>query len=383
MVRRPCTHRASQCAQACAPTWRKNFAPETDFVHDRGQAPVFRNDPSRGTTLRLWRARKSRFAKGLQRLDAARAREVLRGGKFARAVGSALALRVTLPRRPPPGLARGLPSERGTKNGKIVSVFLFGVGLAGASLCALLLWVYRHQEALIFHPDPLPQGYVYDLPEVTEITVAVDGAELSALHLRLPAAKGIVFYLHGNAGNLASWFADTSVYRHTNFDLFMLDYRGYGKSTGRIRSEEQLHCDAAAAWRRISAQYEGRRKVIVGCSLGSALAARLAVQVRPDLTVLISPYWSMTELARLHFFSWMPVRFMRYRLETFRDVARIDGPVLLMHGERDALIPVTHSVQLQALARSAQLIRIAGAAHNDVEDFAEYRRGFSERLAAL
>ncbi|HYA65272.1 MAG TPA: alpha/beta fold hydrolase, partial [Burkholderiaceae bacterium] len=187
---------------------------------------------------------------------------------------------------------------------------------------------------------------------------------------------------HGNAGNLASWFADTSLYRQANFDLFMLDYRGYGKSTGRIRSEEQLRSDAAIAWHQIAPLYQGRRKVILGRSLGSALAARLAADTHPDLTILISPYWSMTELARTHF-PMVPTVLLRYRLETFRDVARMDGPLLLVHGGRDAVIPFEHSVRLQELAHSAQLVGISSAAHNDIEDFGEARRAIAERLAKL
>lgn len=256
------------------------------------------------------------------------------------------------------------------------------VAIVIALFAALVAAIYYHQELLIFHPERLAADYVFDQPNVDELAIATDGAVLSALHLRLPDPKGIVFYLHGNAGNLASWFADTSVYRQSNFDLFMLDYRGYGKSTGRIQSEAQLRADVVAAWQRIAPLYQGRRKVIMGRSLGTALAARLAAQFRPDLTILVSAYWSMRELGRMHFPLW-PSALVRYRLETFRDVARIDGPLLLLHGGRDTLIPLAHSVRLQAVARSAQLVGIAAAAHGDVEDFAEYRRTIAEYLAKL
>ncbi len=260
-------------------------------------------------------------------------------------------------------------------------MFLAVVIVVGV-FAALIAAIYWHQELLIFHPVRLAADFVFDQPDVVELAITTDGAVLSALHLRLPQSKGIVFYLHGNASNLSEWFADTSLYRQSNFDLFMLDYRGYGKSTGRIRSEAQLRSDVALAWQRIAPQYQGRCKVIFGRSLGSALAARLAAEIRPDLTILVSAYWSMTELGRMHFPLW-PSALMRYRLETYRDVACIDGPVLLVHGGRDALIPFAHSVRLQAVARCAQLVGIAAAAHNDVEDFAEYRKAISESLAKL
>lgn len=262
------------------------------------------------------------------------------------------------------------------------NVVLIAAGIAVTALGAVAAAMYLGQEALIFDPVRLATDHIFDLPDVVETAVAVDGAVLSALHLRLPDPKGIVFYLHGNSGNLASWFADTSLYRHSNFDLFMLDYRGYGKSTGRIRSEAQLRADVAAAWRQLAPLYQRRRTVILGRSLGTPLAAGLAAQVQPNLTILVSPFWSLTELARLHF-PMAPAALVRYRLETYRDLPRIEGPVLLMHGGRDALIPFAHSMRLQAVARSAQLVEIVEAAHNDLQDFAQYRGAIAEYLARL
>jgi pimeloyl-ACP methyl ester carboxylesterase len=252
-----------------------------------------------------------------------------------------------------------------------LAVVLGGVGL-----------VYARQESLLFAPEPLAADHVFAWPQVEEVRIPVDGASLSALHLKLPDPKGVVFFLHGNAGNLASWFVNVDFYRRADFDLFMIDYRGYGKSTGSIRSEAQLRADVDAAWQLIAARYEGRRKVIYGRSLGTALAAGLAARVRPDLTVLVSPYWSMTELARLHY-PHLPVWLLRYTLSTFEDLARIDGPVLLMHGDRDPLIPIGHSERLQAVARSARLVRIEGAAHNDIQDFDQYRALLAAELAKL
>jgi uncharacterized protein len=256
-----------------------------------------------------------------------------------------------------------------------------------AGLCALLLAaVYVWQEALLFDPVPLARDYRYGLAGVDEVGVPVDGARLSALHLRLPDPQGLVFYLHGNAGNLTDWFVDPDFYRAANYDLFMIDYRSYGKSSGRIESEAQLRADVAAAWRQVAPRYRGRRRVIIGRSLGTALAAGLAASAagedRPDLTILVSAYWSMGELARLHY-PMLPVRLLRYPLETDRDIARIDGPVLLLHGDRDALIPIDSSERLQRAARSARLVTVVGAAHNDIQEFAAYRDAVAQALGAL
>ncbi len=260
------------------------------------------------------------------------------------------------------------------------------------TLLPLLAWllacaaVRLAQERLLFKPvttpaeQPLSTG-----PDVTERFVDVPGARLSVLELRSPDPKGVVFFLHGNNGNLQEWFVNTEVYRRNHMDLVMLDYRGYGKSSGRIGSEAQLHADVLAVWQTVAGRYQGKRVVVYGRSLGSALAATLAVQVQPDLTVLVSPYTSMAALAGLHY-PWVPQALLRYPLRTDAAVARLRSPLLLVHGSKDTLIPPSHSTALQALAAPTGQVRrvdIDGAGHGDVHDFAAYRELVDRTLREL
>lgn len=254
------------------------------------------------------------------------------------------------------------------------------------TVCLAAAALYVGQEFLIFAPARLPADYRFNWPDVTERSVEVDGARLSALHLQLPDPKGLVFLLHGNAGHLADWFAGHELFRDANFDLFMIDYRGYGKSSGRVRGEAQLHADVAAAWRTVAPGYRGRRRVIMGRSLGTPLAARLAASLPAgegaDLVMLASPFWSLAELAHLHY-PFVPALLLRYHFETHRDVARLDAPLVLLHGDRDTLIPISHSERLQAVARQAQLFTIHGAAHGDLQEFPEYLNAIARHLVAL
>jgi pimeloyl-ACP methyl ester carboxylesterase len=209
----------------------------------------------------------------------------------------------------------------------------------------------------------------------------VPGARLKALHLRLPRPDGVVFFLHGNGGSLANWFVNVDYYRRLNLDLFMLDYRGYGQSTGRIESQAQLQADVRAAWDAIAPTYAGKRRVIYGRSLGTGLAALLAADVQPELTVLVSPYFSMLDLAHTHY-PWVPSAVLRYPLRTDLTLPRIQGPVLLMHGERDTLIPPDHSQRLQALLPGTRLLRVPQAAHNDLQDVPFYLDSLATALKA-
>jgi uncharacterized protein len=245
---------------------------------------------------------------------------------------------------------------------------------------ALLWW---GQERLLFLPTPLAPDHRLALePGVHERTVDVPGARLHALHLKLPAPRGVVFFLHGNAGNLESWFVDLQVYRRANFDLFMLDYRGYGKSSGRIDSEAQLHADVRAAWDAVAPEYAGKKRVLLGRSLGSGLAVPLALQVQPELTVLVSPYSSMRAMAS-EAYPWVPTALLRYPLATDEAIVQLRSPLLLVHGEHDELIGAHHSEALKRLHPPARLHIVKGAGHNDLHAFGDYEATLRAALDAL
>lgn len=262
------------------------------------------------------------------------------------------------------------PGRRPRGLARVFSRVLIGGGLAWAAAVAAI-WLV--QERLLFRPVPLPADAVLSTDaDVSERFVEVPGARLSVLELRRPSPDGVVFFLHGNSGNLAQWFTDGGPYRRANLDLVMMDYRGFGKSSGRIESEEQLHADVEAVWRSVAARYEGKRVIAYGRSLGTGLAAAWATRHQPALTILVSPYLSMRDLAA-HHYPWVPGAVLRYPLRTDEAVTRLRRPLLLVHGDQDALIPLTHSEQLAARSGQARLVTIQGAAHGDIHRFDAYR----------
>lgn len=262
---------------------------------------------------------------------------------------------------------------------RLLTLLALAVSLYGLVL-ALLWW---GQEQLIFLPTRLAPEHRLALErDVHERTIDVDGARLHALHLKLPAPRGVVFFLHGNAGNLQSWFVDLDVFRRANVDVFMIDYRGYGKSSGRIESEAQLHADVRAAWDAVAPQYAAGKRVLLGRSLGSGLAATLALQVQPDLTILVSPYASMRALAA-EVYPWVPSALLRYPLATDQVVTRLRTPLLLVHGERDDIIPPHHAQALKQAQPQARLHLVKGAGHNDLQSFDDYHRVLRQALDAL
>jgi alpha-beta hydrolase superfamily lysophospholipase len=247
---------------------------------------------------------------------------------------------------------------------------------------ALVAAFYVGQEKIIFRPSVLPPSHQFTLPDVTEVSIPVDGAVLSALHFRQPNAKGLVFYLHGNGGNLATWVRNTDFYRSIGYDLFMIDYRGYGKSTGRITSEAQLHQDVMTSWQFIAPQYADKKKVIFGRSLGTALAARLSTQVQADLTVLVSPFTNLDDL-RGDLYPFLPRGLMRYPMPTDQWLPQAKSPVTILHGTADELISVEHARRLKAIAPVTELIEIETGTHNNLHHLPRYVTALSARIAKL
>lgn len=272
---------------------------------------------------------------------------------------------------------------------------LFSLGLlaaAGAVYTAAIGWLWFRQERLLFEPTPLPADHVLSTdPDVHEFTIDVPGAKLSAAQLRLPNPRGVVFFLHGNSGNLTDCLVDLDAFREVNFDVVMFDYRGYGKSSACIASEEQLRADVRFVWEYFAQQYQGKRVVVAGQSLGTALAAGLSAELTaagraPDLTLLVSPYSSMRALADEIFpwvNPWVPRQVLRYPLHTAEHAARPSGPLMLVHGDKDELIGIHHSETLCVAVPQAQLLRVEGAGHSDVHKFPSFRKALAGALGCL
>ncbi|HSV57641.1 MAG TPA: alpha/beta fold hydrolase [Variovorax sp.] len=266
---------------------------------------------------------------------------------------------------------------------------LLAVPTMGAAVyAAAVAWLWYRQEQILFEPAPLPADQpLFTDADVREFVVDVPGAQLSVAQLRRPEPRGVVFYLHGNSGNLHKWFVGLDAFRELNFDVVMMDYRGYGKSTGRIESEAQLRADVLAVWNAVAPEYVGRRIVISGQSLGTALAAGLSAQlcatgVTPDLTLLISAYSSMRALADERF-PWVPSRVLRYPLHTVDDACQVKGPVMLIHGDKDELIGLHHSEAIRKALPQCQMLCVEGAGHSDVHQFPSFREGVAAALVGL
>ena len=242
--------------------------------------------------------------------------------------------------------------------------------------------IYFHQERLLFFPDKLPAGYKYTFPyQFKEFFFNVDKkTSLNGLLCKADSSKGLVFYLHGNAGCLDSWGQIAGVYLQHHYDFFILDYRGYGKSQGKISGEEKFLNDIQIVYDSVKADYNEKNIVIIGYSIGTGPATWLASANHPKLLILQAPYFNMPDLAR-HYFKIIPSFMVRYKFRTDRYITCVKCPVIIFHGNRDEVIYTGSSYKLKKLFKSDDsLIILEGQKHNGINDNEMYQEELKHRL---
>jgi uncharacterized protein len=254
---------------------------------------------------------------------------------------------------------------------KMLRIFLIGIG-GGYLLTCLLL--YFAQERLLFHPSPLPHDFRYPFhTPFEEVFLPVDGATLAAVHFKQAGSKGVVFLLHGNGETLLNAQGRAEPFLRNGYDVFALDYRGYGKSTGTIADEASLHQDVRAAYEYLRHTYRDDQMVFYGHSLGTGLVVRLAATVTPRVLILEAPYLSLQDTVG-QIAPYLPIALLRYPLRSDQWIGAVRCPIYLFHGTSDEQIPYNSSERLQAyITAPYQLITMVGAGHNNLSTFALYQ----------
>jgi uncharacterized protein len=229
----------------------------------------------------------------------------------------------------------------------------------------LLAGVYFFQEKLLFHPEPLAQDHNFLFTNFNEVYIPVEkNVKLHGLLFKASNPRGLVFYLHGNGGTVNGWGSIAETYTGAGYDLFILDYRGYGKSSGYIDSEQQMHDDIAKAYNYMQQQYDERNIIINGYSIGTGFAAHLAQNKNIKALILEASYYSMSTLISEKA-PIVPAFINRYKIPTHEFLEQVTAPVYILHGTADQLIDYSHSVSLIKHAKPTDiLIPIDKEGHN-------------------
>lgn len=249
-----------------------------------------------------------------------------------------------------------------------------------AFICIAL---YFFQEKLIFFPEKLNKVYEFSFQQkLEEINIKADDSTIinGVLFKADTTAKGLIFYLHGNAGSIRTWGTVAKTYTDLHYDVFMPDYRGYGKSEGHISSQHQLFGDIQTVYDSLRKRYTEDRIIVLGYSIGTGPAARLASDNHPKLLILQAPYFSLTDMMR-HYYPTIPTFILKYKLETNEFLPRCKMPVVIFHGDADEVIYYESSLELKQLFNNTDtLITLHGQGHNGMTDNPDYKKDIEEIL---
>lgn len=246
-------------------------------------------------------------------------------------------------------------------------------------ICLLL---YFFQEHLIFLPGKLNKDYRFSFHQkFEELTIrSQEGKELNGLLFLADSAKGLIFYLHGNAGALDKWGSVARRYTDLHYDVFVMDYPGYGKSEGSIQSQEQLFQSVQMAYDEMKKKYSEEEIVVLGYSIGTGPAAKLASANHPGLLILQAPYYSLSDLMK-HRFPVIPAFLLKYKLETAEYLRACKMPVVVFHGDEDDIIYYGSSLKLKASMKATDtFITLNGQGHNGITDNPQYVEAITEIL---
>lgn len=256
---------------------------------------------------------------------------------------------------------------------KIILLVYVAIGLA----------LYFFQEKILFHPRKLPLDHKFNFAvPFKEINLPVNEEKiLNIIQFTVPDSicKGVVLYFHGNRNNIERYVSYAAHFTRNSYEVWMMDYPGFGKSTGPL-SEDIMYQDAARVYQMARSRFAKDSIVLYGKSLGSGVAAQLASIKDCRQLILETPYYSVVDLMGHYAFIY-PARLMsKYHFPTYKYLEKVEVPVTIFHGTADGIIPYSQSVKLKNRFPKLELIGIKDGSHNDLSEFPSFQQGLDSVL---
>ena len=255
--------------------------------------------------------------------------------------------------------------------------------ILGILILLISIFLYFFQERFLFHPEKLPNDFVfqYENQQVEEYNLELeDGAVINGLHFKSANPKGVVYYLKGNSKSIKGWGKFAVDFTLHNYDVIMIDYRGFGKSTGKL-SQESMKRDALYVYDKIKEKVKEHRIIVYGRSLGTGLATKVASMNTPKALILACPYFSMSKNVK-RYLPLVPLGLiLRYRMPTYKWMKYVKCPISIIHGTNDKVIQFKSSLRLSKLQPdTTKLYPIIGGGHKNLHNFESYHKALHEIL---
>ncbi|MCC1483927.1 alpha/beta hydrolase [Winogradskyella immobilis] len=242
--------------------------------------------------------------------------------------------------------------------------------------------LYYLQDYMLFKPEKLSKDFQFNYENQTyeEHNLETrDGATINGIRFFPKGkSKGVVLYLKGNSKSIKGWGKFAVDFTRLGYNVIMVDYRGFGKSTGR-RSQKAIKRDLQLVYNKIKEVTSEDRIVLYGRSLGSGFAAKLASINNPRMLILDAPYYSLTKVTS-RYMPFMPLSLLiKYPLPTYKWLKYVRCPIHIIHGTQDKLIPFKSSVKLsQVNPKLTKLHSVIGGGHKNLNNFEAYHQMLDE-----
>jgi len=244
--------------------------------------------------------------------------------------------------------------------------------------------IYYLQDYLLFKPEKLPKDFQfnYENQEIEEHNLETrDGAVINGLLFKPKGeSRGIVLYLKGNSKSIKGWGKFAVDFTRHGYNVLMVDYRGFGKSTGH-RSQKAIKRDLQEVYNKIKERTKESRIILYGRSLGSGFAAKLASMNNPRMLILDAPYYSLTKVTK-RYMPFMPLSLLiKYPLPTYKWLKYVQCPIHIIHGTNDKLIPFKTSLKLSKInPKLTKLYTVIGGGHKNLNNFESYHQMLDDIL---
>ena len=249
---------------------------------------------------------------------------------------------------------------------------------------AISVALYYLQDYVLFKPEKLPKDFQfdYDNQETKEYNLETrDGATINGLRFFPKGeSKGVVLYLKGNSKSIKGWGKFAVDFTRHGYNVLMVDYRGFGKSTGK-RSQKAIKRDLQLVYNKLKEMTNEDRIILYGRSLGSGFATKLASMNNPKKLILDAPYYSLTKVTA-RYMPFMPLSILiKYPLPTYKWLKYVQCPIHIIHGTHDKLIPYKSSVKLsQVNADLTKLHTVIGGGHKNLNNYESYHKMLDDIL---
>jgi len=247
--------------------------------------------------------------------------------------------------------------------------------------CVISVLLYYLQDYFLFKPEKLPKdfSFYYENQTVSEYNIETrDGAIINGLHFSVEKPLGVVLYLKGNSKSIKGWGKFAVDFTRNNYDVIMVDYRGFGKSTGK-RSQKSIKHDLQFIYNKIRDKVNEKYIIIYGRSMGSGFATKLASMNSPKMLVLDAPYYSLSKVTG-RYMPFMPLSIiLKYPMPTYKWLKYVKCPIHIIHGTKDKLIPFSSSVKLSQInPKLTRLHPIIDGGHKNLNNFESYHKVLTE-----